>query len=203
MSSSTGRGTWAPRLVVVTVAALVAGVLSETASAGTASRSARSDPENYHPHPTSVSEPFDCGINNKVPFPNPKGCVWVTTKKYWYATHTPGPIRVRAYCPRPHDPAAVQVFNFPFQVLLGNDPLWKDLSQRGSSAAIRPVSFTKDKHNGDFLWSWAGQRFDRFPHRDQLAGYVSVVMTLYPNSRTSPAQIQYVCTNRFTSSADP
>jgi len=181
-------------------------VLADSGPAGTAiaeavpNPRASTGPEDYHPSPQNVGQPFDCGYNNKVPFPNNKGCVWVETNRYVWNRNLPDPRLVRAYCPGP----GASTFNFPFQVLLGNDPLWQDLSVRGSSAAIRPVSFTYHRNQGNFWWSWAGQPFVQVPRQDKRAGYVSVQFNLYRNTRNgSYAQIRYVCTNQFTSRADP
>ena len=128
---------------------------------------------------TIVSDPFPCPISTHGQYPS--SCVWVkqpvhngsrTGKALWY-------------CPTTNP--------YPYQVAIGFDPLWQDLSH-GYFLTTRPVSFTKYKTDFFGPFSYAGT---------DGRGYALFSWTSKERVPHSKHQVQYLCTDRKTVSAYP
>ncbi len=127
-----------------------------------------------------IGDPFPCPISTHGQYPST--CVWVKTppnngsrtgKALWY-------------CPA-NNP-------YPYQVAIGFDPLWQDLSY-GFFLTTRPVSFTKYKTDFFGPFSYAGVSGGR--------GYALISWTSKEKVPRAKNQVQYLCTDKRSNSAYP
>jgi hypothetical protein len=130
---------------------------------------------------TEIGSPFPCPISAHGQYPS--SCVWVTTPKRSGGTLTGTALW---YCPTGNP--------YPYQVALGFDPLWQDLSY-GFFITTRPVSFTKYKTDFFGPFSYAGT--------DGGRGYALFKWTAKEKVPRSNLQMRYLCTDRRSNSAYP
>jgi hypothetical protein len=138
----------------------------------------------------TVGEPFDCPLSTHGQFPS--NCVWVTSKKITVVR--PDTAISLMYCPTSNP--------YPFQVAIGNDPLWQDLALYPSFAKTTGVSNTKYKADlfGAPL-SYSGLD----PSDSGKRGYATFSFLCGSNEclSTFTGQVKYLCTDRPTTSALP
>jgi hypothetical protein len=134
----------------------------------------------------SVGSPFACPISFHGQFPS--NCVWVTTKLF---TGGPFPYSGLFYCPSEQP--------YPYEVAIGFDPLWNDLSSVGSKAFTNNVSFTKYKSNGNFILSYGGLD----PSDSAQRGYSFFIWDISFPDVLSKGQVQFLCSDRRSNSALP
>jgi hypothetical protein len=130
---------------------------------------------------TEIGSPFPCPISAHGQYPS--SCVWVTTPKRSGGTLTGTALW---YCPTGNP--------YPYQVAIGFDPLWQDLSY-GFFLTTRPVSFTKYKTDFFGPFSYAGT--------DGGRGYALFKWTAKEKVPRSNLQMRYLCTDRRSNSAYP
>lgn len=143
----------------------------------------------------TVGGEFDC--DQSAHGQSPAKCVWVKAQRRknggvhncisstgWFFE----------YCP--------SSYPFPYQVWLGDDPKWENLSDVGVTASVGPVSFTKNK------WDLFGGPFSYAGALSNTPGYVAVrfffiSFPFIPRRCDQAYQVQYTCTNKFSTVAAP
>ncbi len=137
----------------------------------------------YFPEKTRgmmVGDPFPCPISTHGQYPS--SCVWVKTQ----VQNGSRTGKALWYCPTTNP--------YPYQVAIGFDPLWQDLSY-GFFLTTRPVSFTKYKTDFFGPFSFAGESGGR--------GYALFSWTSKEKVPRAKNQVQYLCTDRRSNSAYP
>jgi hypothetical protein len=138
----------------------------------------------------SVGGKFECPYSSHGQ--SPGLCVWVTSGRIPVTLPDTGTSLM--YCP--------SGFPYPFQVFLGNDPLWNDLSGYPKFAKTNGVSNTK--YNTDFFGaplSYSGLD----PNDSGRRGYAAFRFYCGSNEclRNFTGQVEYLCSTRESTSALP
>jgi hypothetical protein len=128
---------------------------------------------------TEIGSPFPCPISAHGQYPS--SCVWVTTPRRTVTRSG----KALYYCPTTNP--------YPYQVAIGFDPLWQDLSY-GYFLTTRPVSFTKYKTDFFGPFSYAGT---------DGRGYALFSWDSKERVPRANFQLRYLCTDKKSSAAYP
>jgi hypothetical protein len=144
--------------------------------------------EHYPENPGSgmtVDAEFDCPFSLHGQWPSK--CVWVTTRALYDTVYKVD--EGYNYCPTSH--------RYPFQVALGFDPLWQDLSDfvLGSAAtnAVTGVKYQRTGPDQKIYWSYTGG------NDSAQRGYVYGKLTVLRVGGAT-AKMKYVCSNKKATS---
>ena len=135
----------------------------------------------------TVGAPFNCPLSTHGQWPS--SCVYVTTKKF--AIPQGSGASGLMYCPADRP--------YPFQVAIGNDPLWLDKTIDTVPALTNAVSFTKYKINAFHIpYSYTGFNAQSVPPN---RGYAAFLWRGCTTCGDGTGQVEFLCTNKPTNSA--